>query len=387
MEFAKRVAPLKPSPTLKAAQKMLELRAKGIEIIHLAGGEPSFNTPRKIKEACKRAIDENWTYYAPPAGLLELRQAIAKKLKRDNQLDIPTDQIVVNCGAKQGIYSSLQIVIDEGDEVIIPSPYWVSYPMQVRMAQGIPVILETKIEQDFKINLEALEKAITQKTKMLILNSPSNPTGIVYKEEELKAIGKICEQKNIWVLSDEIYERLTYDGFKQASFLKACPELKEKTILVHGASKTFSMTGWRMGFTVGPKAFIEKLETLQGQEITSISTFVQRACITAFTECEQEIEEMRAALEKRRDILYEKLMTIPKVRCIKPKGAFYLFADMRDYKMPTQKLEEYLLAEAHILVLAGDSFGAPGFLRLSFVNEAEVLKEGIEKMKRALAKL
>lgn len=384
MPFSARIANINPSETLKAKLKAMELKAKGIAVIDFSAGEPDFPTPEKIKEACKKAIDENWTRYGPVSGLPELRKAISEKLKRVSHLEADPNQIVVTCGAKQAIYSSLQILIDPGDEVLLPAPYWVSYPAQIMLAGGKPISLPTDESTDFKITPTQLQKAINKKTKLLILNSPSNPTGSCYTREEFQAVGKICEGKKIWVLSDEIYEELTYDGFKQVSFLKASPSMKEKTILVNGASKAYAMTGWRMGYVFGPNDFIEKFKILQSQEITTIPTFIQRACVSAFQDCDDEVAKMRQEFEKRRDVGYKALMKIKGLQCVKPKGAFYFFPNVKTFQKPTTELAEVLLEKGHVAVVAGDGFGATGYLRLSFATDIAALEEGIERIKRCL---
>lgn len=387
MSFANRILTIPPSATLKAKQKALDLARRGIKVINLSAGEPAFPTPEKIREACKKAIDENWSYYGPVNGLPELREAIAKKLKRDLGVEAPPDAIVVTCGAKQAIYSALQVLINPGEEVLLPTPYWVSYPSQIQLAGGKPIFLPTDETKNFKIDAAQLKKALTKKTKLLILNTPSNPTGVCYSGEELEAIGKVCAEKKIWVLSDEIYEPLTFDGFRHTSFLKAAPFHREKTILVHGASKAFAMTGWRMGFVLGPAPFIDKFKILQGQEITSIPTFIQRAGISAYNDCDGEVERMRQEYEKRRNISYEAILKIPKIRCIKPQGSFYIFPDVSAYGKSSLELEEILLEKAHVSVIAGDGFGAPGHLRISFVAKEEQIREGISRIQKALKDL
>jgi len=386
MRFSRRILKIRPSATLAAAAKARELKAKGIKVIDLTAGEPDFETPKKIKEACKKALNENWTKYGPVPGLLELRQAIAQRLKKDHGLNYSPEEIIVGCGAKHSIFVALQVLIDSGDEVIIPAPYWTSYPDQVMLADGKPVILAADEKTGFKITPQQLEKAINPKTKMLILNSPSNPTGACYSEEDLKAIGEICGQKNLWVLSDEIYIKLTYDELKQASFAEACPKLKDQTILVNGASKAYSMTGWRMGFAAGPKHLIDKMKIFQSQELTTIATFIQRACVSAFSNCEGEVAQMKKEFEKRRNLMFEKLTKIPGMTCFKPQGAFYLFPNVKSFKKPSQQLADYLLEEAHVAVVAGEGFGAPGYLRLSYACDTESITEGIQRIKEALKK-
>lgn len=387
MPFSNRINHIKPSATLSAKLKALELKAKGVDVVNLSAGEPSFFTPDKIKEACKKAINENWSLYGPVNGFPELRQAVADCQKRTNGLDISPDAVVMSCGAKQGIYATLQILINPGDEVLIPAPYWVTYPSQVELAEGIPVTIKTAADTDFKLQPDRLRTAITPKTKLLILNTPSNPTGCCYTEEELKKIGEICAEKNIWVLSDEIYDQLTFDDFQHVSFLKAAPFHRNKTVLVNGASKSYAMTGWRVGYVIGPQAFVGKLKNFQGQEITSLPTFIQRACIVAFGECDEEAARMRKVYEERRNRAFSLLTSIKGVRCYKPKGAFYLFPEVSYYNKPTPELVDYFLEEAHVSVIAGDNFGAPGYFRLSFVAEMKEIEKGIERIKSALGKL
>lgn len=387
MEFSKRMADVKASATLRAKQKALELQAQGVRVINLSAGEPSFDTPEKIKTACKKALDQNFTRYGPVNGILKLREAIAKKLQRISGVEVSPEAIVVTCGAKQAIFSALQILLNDGEEVLLPSPYWVTYPAQIKLAGGQPVFLAADESTGFKITPKHLHKAVTAKTKILILNSPSNPTGSCYTQEELAALGKICAQKNIWVISDEIYEEITFDGFQHVSFLKACPFHAERTVLINGASKAYAMTGWRVGYAAGPLEFVERLKILQSQEITSIPTFIQHACVTAFNDCDDEIKKMRGEFAKRRDAAYKKLLKIKGVKCFKPQGAFYLFPDLRAFKKSGLELSDLLLEKAHVSVVPGESFGAEGHIRISFVNETAEIEEGIERMRKVLEAL
>ncbi|MBI5299473.1 MAG: pyridoxal phosphate-dependent aminotransferase, partial [Deltaproteobacteria bacterium] len=325
IEFSKRILKIKPSPTLSAAAIAKELQAKGIKITDFTVGELTFHTPKKIKEACKKAIAENWTRYAIVPGILELRQAITARIKKDYSVSYSPNEVIVTCGAKHAIYNVLQVLLNEGDEVLIPTPYWVSYPDQVLLADGKPVFLTTDEKNGFKTTPKQLEKFITPKTKLFILNTPSNPAGVCYSGEELQALGKICAKNNILVLSDEIYDKLVFDNFKHTSFVHACPEMRDRTILINGASKSYSMTGWRMGFAAAPIAIIDKMKILQSQELTSIPTFVQKACVTAFADCDKKVEEMRVEMQKRRDVMHAELSKIKGVECLKPEGAFYLF--------------------------------------------------------------
>lgn len=384
MQFSNRILKIKPSATLYAAAKVRELKEKGIKVIDFTTGEPDFPTPSKIKEACKKALDENRTRYGPVPGLPELRETIAQSLKRDYGVDYKREEILVTCGVKHAIYAALQVLINPGDEVIIPSPYWVSFVEQVSLAEGKPVVIKTDDKKGFKITPAQLEKRVTAKTKLLILNTPSNPTGACYTKEDLQKIGEVCEKKNILVLSDEIYSKLTYDGFKHTSFVSAVPSLREKTILVNGVSKAYAMTGWRMGFAAAPKELIAKMQTLQSQEITSIPTFVMWACVRAFQDCETEVEKMRSEFEKRRNLMFELLTKIPGITCLKPKGAFYLFPNVQAFKKSSQGLADTLLEKAHVACVAGEGFGAPGYLRLSYACSEKEITEGIEKIKDAI---
>ncbi|MDZ4224383.1 MAG: pyridoxal phosphate-dependent aminotransferase, partial [bacterium] len=355
MKFSDRILKIKPSATLKAAAKARELKAKGVQVIDFTVGEPDFNTPEKIKEACKKALDENFTRYAPVPGFPELRQSICNYLKREFGLAYKPEEIIATAGAKHAIYAALQVLINPGDEVIIPAPYWVSFYDQVLLTGGKPVVIKTDDTTGFKMTPRQLEQNIGPKTKLLILNTPSNPTGSCYSGEELKKFGDICAGKNILVLSDEIYAKLTYDGFKHVSFVTACPEMREKTILVNGASKSYAMTGWRIGFAAAPKEIIDKMQILQSQEVTSVPTFIMRASITAFNDCDKEVEAMRREFEKRRDVAFAGLSKIKGVTCYKPSGAFYLFPNVKAFKKSSEEIAELLLEEAHVAVVSGES--------------------------------
>lgn len=387
MKFSERILKIKPSATLKAAAKARELKAKGVQVIDFTVGEPDFNTPEKIKAACKKALDENYTRYAPVPGLPELRQSIADYLKREFGVAYKPEEIIATSGAKHAIYSALQVLINPDDEVIIPAPYWVSFYDQVLLTGGKPIVIKTDDTNGFKMTPQQLEKAITPKTKMLILNTPSNPTGSCYSGEELKKFGEICAEKNILVLSDEIYAKLTYDGFKHTSFVKAAPEMRDKTILINGASKAYAMTGWRMGFAAAPKEIIDKMQILQSQETTSIPTFIMRACMAAFNDCDKEVEAMRSEFEKRRNVAFEGLSKINGVTCYKSSGAFYLFPNVKSFKKSSEEIADLLLEEAHVAVVSGEAFGAPGYLRFSYANSIENIRNGLQNMQKVLEKL
>jgi aspartate aminotransferase len=394
--ISQRACAMSPSATLAMAAKARRMRAEGVEVISFATGEPDFVTPPAIREEAKRALDEGLTHYTPSAGIPELKRAVVNKLARDNGLKYDDDEVTITCGAKQAIYNALQVIIDPGDEVIIPAPYWVSFPDQVRLADGKPVIITTTIDGSFKVTPKALEQAITSRTRAIILNTPSNPTGSAYTQEELERIGGLMCRHGITVISDEIYEKLTYDGFVHTSIAAAHPPAKEITIVVGGVSKAYAMTGWRMGFAAGPKEIITKMTMLVGQQITGIPAFVQRACVAAFDGAHEEVERMRREFESRRDLMLKRLLTVPGISCHKPEGAFYLFPNVGSYLGRKWKghtmdsataLANFLLEEGHIAVVSGDPFGAPGHIRLSYAASREDIEEGIRRLKEALAKL
>ncbi len=385
MKFAKRILTVQPSATLAAAQKKRDLEQKGVKVLDFTVGEPDFPTPTAVKEAAKKAIDANDTYYTPVPGTSALRKAICEKLKADNGLDYSPDEVLVSAGAKNVIFEATQVLIDDGDEVIITSPYWVSYPEHVVLAGGKSVIVETSDQTQFKMTAAQLKKAITKKTRMLILNSPSNPTGMAYTEKELKELGEVCRGNDFWILSDEIYEKLVFDGFHQTSFAAACPDLKERTLTVNGASKAFSMTGWRMGYIAGPKPVIEKIKTMQSQGVTCIPGFIQQACITALKETAPDVATMVKEFQKRRDVMVAGFNKMPGVTCIKPNGAFYCFPNVQAAAQKkgiknTLELAEVLLEQLHIATVAGEGFGAPGYLRFSYATDMASIQEALHRL-------
>ena len=386
MKFAKRILQVQPSATLAAAQKKRDLEQKGVKVLDFTVGEPDFPTPEVVKETAKRAIDANDTYYTPVPGTLELRKAICEKFKTDNGLDYSSDEILVSAGAKNIIYEALQVLVEEGDEVIIPTPYWVSYSEQVRLVEGTPIFIQTDDRSQFKITPQQLEKAITKKTKMFILNSPSNPTGMAYTGPELKALGEVCKKHDFCILADEIYEKLVFDGFRHESFAAVCPALKERTITVNGASKAYSMTGWRMGYAAGPKPVIDKMKIVQSQGVTCIPGFVQQACVTALQKTSKNVAEMVVAFQKRRDIMVEGFNSIPGISCVKPNGAFYCFPNMQAAVKKlglkdTNELSNFLLEQLHIATVSGEGFGAPGYIRFSYATDLKSIEEALKKMK------
>jgi aspartate aminotransferase len=389
LQISHKAKAIAPSPTLSLAAKVKELKRKGIRIISFTAGEPDFDTPLPIKEAAKRALDEGFTKYTPTTGIEELKGRIARKLKEENGLDYDKKEIIVSPGAKFVIFSALFALLEEGDEVLLPSPYWVSYPEQIRMAGGKPVILETKVENGFKMRIDELERAKTNRTRVLILNSPSNPTGAVYEKEELSRIAEWCKENDVFVISDEIYEKLVYDA--EHISIATFPDMKERTLVVNGMSKTYSMTGWRIGYGAGPRELIEAMGRIQDHTTSNPTSFAQIGALRAL-DLVEEVEEMVEAFKKRRDILLEEIRKIPNVLCVPPKGTFYAFPNFSYYmeKMganSTGELASYLLEKVGVAVVPGEGFGARGYVRLSFAVSEDDIREGLAKIKDAFLSL
>ena len=391
-QVSARLAALSPSQTLAMSQKSSELRAQGIDVINLSVGEPDFNTPDHIKLAAKKAIDDNFSFYSPVPGYMDLRKAICAKLKNENGLEFTPEQIVVSTGAKQALCNAILAIISPGDEVIIPAPYWVSYVEMVKLAEGKNVIVEAGIEQDFKITPEQLEAAITPKTRMLVLCSPSNPTGSVYSHDELQALAKVLERyPDVIVLADEIYEHINYVGAHQS--MAQFPELDGRVIIINGVSKAYAMTGWRIGFLAAPLWIAKACNKLQGQYTSGASSIAQKAAVAAFSGDQSCVEEMRKAFERRRDLIFGLVSEIPGMKVNKPHGAFYLFPDVSSYfgksyetyKIATSSdLAMFLLEVAHVASVAGDAFGSPSCLRFSYATSDENLIEAMGRVRRAL---
>ena len=391
-QVSARLAALSPSQTLAMSQKSSELRAQGIDVINLSVGEPDFNTPDHIKLAAKKAIDDNFSFYSPVPGYMDLRKAICAKLKNENGLEFTPEQIVVSTGAKQALCNAILAIINPGDEVIIPAPYWVSYVEMVKLAEGKNVIVEAGIEQDFKITPEQLEAAITPKTRMLVLCSPSNPTGSVYSHDELQALAKVLERyPDVIVLADEIYEHINYVGAHHS--MAQFPELDGRVIIINGVSKAYAMTGWRIGFLAAPLWIAKACNKLQGQYTSGASSIAQKAAVAAFSGDQSCVEEMRKAFERRRDLIFGLVSEIPGMKVNKPHGAFYLFPDVSSYfgksyetyKIATSSdLAMFLLEVAHVASVAGDAFGSPSCLRFSYATSDENLIEAMGRVRRAL---
>ncbi|MAZ55277.1 MAG: aspartate aminotransferase [Flavobacteriales bacterium] len=394
-EVSNRLKQLSESATLAMARKSRELKAQGHNIIALSLGEPDFDTPNFIKNSAKKAIDNNYSHYTPVAGLVELRQAISKKLKRDNKLEYSPDQIVVSTGAKQSIANICLSLLNSGDEVILPAPYWVSYYELVKLGEGVPIVVKSSIDNDFKISPQALEKAITPKTKMIIFSSPCNPSGTVYSQNELKELAKVLENyPNIYVVSDEIYELINY-GVKHFSIARI-ESIRNRVITVNGVSKGFAMTGWRVGYLAAPQWIASACNKIQGQVTSATCAIAQKATETAMLASPSEVKYMRIAFQKRRDLMLEMLCEIPGIKTNKPNGAFYIFADVSHYfgKSNGEKIIlnsndfcMYLLNDAHVALVEGGAFGSPNCVRISYAANEENLIEAVKRIKKSLVKL
>ena len=394
-QVSDRLAALAPSQTLAMSQKSNELKAQGVDVINLSVGEPDFNTPGHIKEAAKKAIDDNFSFYSPVPGYMDLRKAICAKLKKENDLDFTPEQIVVSGGAKQSICNAVLCLVNAGDEVIIPAPAWVSYVEMVKLAEGKNVIVSAGIEQDFKMTPGQLEAAITPKTKLLILCSPSNPTGSVYSREELKGLADVlAKHPQVLVISDEIYEHINYIGKHES--IAQFETVRDRVIIVNGVSKAYAMTGWRIGFIAAPLWVAKACNKLQGQYTSGPSSIAQKASVAAFAGDQTCVEDMRKAFERRRDLVEKLSQDVPGFRINHPQGAFYLFPEVSYYfgKSDGERtiandsdLAMYLLGKGHVATVSGDAFCAPGYLRLSYATSDENLVEAFRRIKEALAKL
>ena len=394
-KLSERLNRLAPSATLAMSQKSSEMKAQGIDVINLSVGEPDFNTPDHIKTAAKEAIDENYSKYSPVPGYPDLRKAIVDKLYRENQLDYEAAEILVSNGAKQSVCNTLMALVDEGDEVIIPAPYWVSYPQMVKLAGGNPTIVKTGFAQEFKISPTQLEAAITPKTKVIILCSPSNPTGSVYSQSELEGLAHvILKHEDLYVIADEIYEHINYVGKHES--IAQFPGMKERTIIVNGISKAYAMTGWRIGYIAAPEWIVKGCNKLQGQYTSGPCSISQRAAIAAYTQSQACVEEMRQAFQRRRDLIVKLAKDIHGLEVIEPKGAFYLFPKCNYffgkstdgyYIKNSTDLSMYLLEKAHVATVGGDAFGEPNCLRMSYATSDENIQEALRRIKNALEQL
>lgn len=394
-QLSDRLNRLAPSATLAMSQRSNEMKAQGINVINMSVGEPDFMTPDYVKEAGKRAIDDNFSKYSPVPGYLSLRTAIANKLKRENNLNYSASEVIVGTGGKQGVCNTILALVNPGDEVIIPAPYWVSYPQMVKLAGGEPVIVPAGIEQDFKVTANQLKVAITSKTKLIILCSPSNPTGSVYTKEELEALAKIIlEHNNLFVLSDEIYEHINYVGCHAS--IAACEGMKERTIICNGVSKAYAMTGWRLGWVAAPEWIIKGLNKLQGQYTSGTSSVSQMAALAAYEGDQGCVEDFRKAFQRRRDLIVSLAKEVPGLEVNVPEGAFYLFPKCSSYFGKTDgkhvinnstDFALYLLEEGHVATVAGDAFGSPDYFRMSYATSDDNIIEALSRIKEVLLKL
>ena len=395
-QLSNRLQRLAPSATLAMSQKSSEMKAQGIDVINMSVGEPDFNTPERIKQAAKLAIDENYSRYSPVPGYPDLRQAIARKLERENQLHYSPAEILVSNGAKQSVTNTIMALVNDGEEVIIPAPYWVSYPQMVKLAGGNPVIVQAGFEQNFKMTAAQLEAAITPKTRMVIICSPSNPTGSVYNKEELRQLADvILKHDDLYVLADEIYEHINYVGHHES--IAQFPGMKERAIIVNGVSKAYAMTGWRIGYIAAPEWIVKGCNKLQGQYTSGPCSVSQKAAEFAYTDSQECVEEMRQAFERRRDLIVKLAKDIPGLGVNVPEGAFYLFpkcssfygkhtADGSPINNSTD-LAMYLLETAHVATVGGDAFGDPDCFRMSYATSDANITEAMRRIKEALAKL
>jgi aspartate aminotransferase len=396
MKLARRVGRIQPSPTLAMAARAKALSAQGIDVIDFGVGEPDFDTPDAIKDAAIAAIRAGFTKYTPPSGTEELKQAIVARFAADRGLQYKTNEIVVSCGAKHTLYNLAQALFEEGDEVIIPAPYWVSYPDQALLNDATPVFVTTTAAEGFILDPTRLDAAITPRTKALVLNSPSNPTGAGYTRAQLEAVAEVVVRRGLIVISDEIYGEIVYDGFRHVSIASLSPEIKARTIVVDGVSKTYAMTGWRIGYAAGPAAVMAAVATMQSQSTSNPASISQKAAVAALTGPRASVERMVAEFAARRNEMVRRLSDIPGVTCFRPQGAFYAFPHVAAYYgkragsttiTDSNALATYLLDEARIAVVAGAGFGADGHVRLSYATSMEKIRAGLDRMKTALAKL
>lgn len=395
-KLSSRISMIKPSPTLAITMKANALRAEGRDIIGFGAGEPDFDTPANVKKAAIKAIENGFTKYTPVGGIDELKDAIIGKLQRDNGLEYRKSQIVASCGAKHTLYNLAQVLFDEGDEVIIQSPYWVSYPDLVVLAGAHPIVLETKEADGFKFNPKHLEKRINKRTKAVIINSPSNPTGMAYSREELEILAEVIVKRRILVISDDIYEKIVYDGFSFTNIASISDEIKNSTIVVNGVSKAYAMTGWRIGYAAGPEDIIAAVTKIQSQNTSNPTSIAQKAAVEALNGDQSIVGEMVSAFEKRRNAIVAALNDIEGITCATPQGAFYVFPNIsglfgRSYKgkklTGSSSVADYLLDEAGVAVVPGADFGQDNFMRLSYATSMKNIEEGVKRIKAAADRL
>ncbi|MGF1478303.1 MAG: pyridoxal phosphate-dependent aminotransferase [Cyanophyceae cyanobacterium] len=378
MKLAARVEQVPPSMTLAIAAKAKAMKQAGMDVCSFSTGEPDFDTPAHVKAAAQQALDEGKTKYGPAAGEPKLREAVAKKLYRDNHLNYRSENVIITNGGKQSLFNLMLALIEPGDEVVIPAPYWLSYPEMVKIAGGQPVIVKTSLENDYKLTPQQLRNSITTRTKLFVLNSPSNPTGIVYTPDEIRALAKVVVEQNLWVVSDEIYEKILYDGAEHLSIGET--EAFARTIISNGFAKSFAMTGWRVGYLAGPVELIQAMTKLQGHSTSNVCTFAQYGAIAALENSQACVEEMVAAFAQRRQLMLEGVRSIPQLTCAVPQGAFYLFVDISKTGMPSLEFCNALLKSQHVAAIPGAAFGAEGCIRLSYATDTTSIEKGMERL-------
>jgi aspartate aminotransferase len=379
MDISARAAQLSPSLTLSIDSKAKAMKAEGIDVCGFGAGEPDFDTPEHIKAACIAALEAGFTKYTPSAGLPELRQAIAEKLEADNQISYRPSQIVVSSGAKHSCYNAILATCQPGDEVLIPSPYWVSYPDMVRLAGAEPVIVQTTERNGWKMRASDFENAMTPRTKMLILNSPGNPTGAVYTREELEGIVEVAAEEDIYILSDEIYEKLVYDDVKHVSVASLSPEAYGLTITVNGFSKAYAMTGWRLGYMAAPEAVAKAVDNIQSHSTSNPCSFAQKGAVAALKGDQQTLADMRDEFSMRRDYMFDRITKIPNITAVKPQGAFYILVNISQLGLSSQNFADRLLSKANVAVVPGAAFGDDRTVRLSYATSIDVIKKGLDR--------
>ena len=380
MELANRAITVTPSMTLAISAKAKAMKAEGLDVCSFSAGEPDFDTPDHIKAAAKKALDDGKTRYGPAAGEPALRAAIAQKLQKDNGLNYQAENVIVTNGGKHSLYELMMVAIDPGDEVIIPSPYWVSYPEMVKLAGGVPVIVPTTVESGYKITPSQLSKAITPRTKLFVLNSPSNPTGMVYTPDEIRALATVIVAADIHVVSDEIYEKILYGDAQHLSIGAVSPEAFARTIISNGFAKAYAMTGWRVGYLAGPKPLIVAMNTLQSQSTSNVCTFAQFGAIAAIEGSQDCVETMRRAFEKRRASILERVRGIPGLTAPQPDGAFYICVNIMDLGLPSLDFCHTLLEEKYVATIPGVAFGAEGTIRISYATDMTTIHEGMDRL-------
>lgn len=393
MAISAKVAAIEPSATLSLDARAAEMRRQGIDVISFGVGEPDFDTPAHVKEAAKEALDRGHTKYTPCAGIPELRQAIAAKLKRDNGLEYTPSQIIVCAGAKQALFNAIMALFGPGDEVIVPAPYWVTYPEQVKLAGATPVAVKTREEDGFRLTPELLRAHLTPRTRGLILNDPANPSGAAYSDRELADLGRVCLEAGLWVISDEVYECLVYDGVRHYSLPQLLPALYERTVVVNAVSKSHAMTGWRLGYAAGPGEVISAMDALQSHVTGNANSIAQRAALAALSGSQESVRQMAEEFARRRDLMVEGLNRLPGMRCLPPRGAFYAFAHVEgiygrevggEVVSSDQQLAGLFLDKARVAVVPGSAFGYPGYLRFSFAASREKIQAGLSRLERWL---